>query len=370
MQRGQILERGRWWVLRFRETVLVDGRPARKLQMRRLAPRDREHRTEASVRALADAILAPVNARQGDPQSVDTVARFFENLFLPHCRQTRKPSTFAGYANIWRLIRGTGFARIQMRAVRTADVHALLEHIAAVREWSRNSLSNIRGFLSAGFRYAQNVGQVASNPVSAALTPKGKAPVERHAYTLAEISAMVAALDEPAKTLVLTAALTGLRRSELAALQWDDFRGDTLTVRRAYWKGSVSTTKTEASAGSVPVLPMLREALDAHRRRNGYDAWCFHGATGKPLRLDNVARNKIAPRLAARGLEWKGWHAFRHGLATNLAELGAPVKVAQSILRHANLNVTLRHYVHARREQTTEAMRKLEDAFRKARKLA
>jgi integrase len=39
--------------------------------------------------------------------------------------------------------------------------------------------------------------------------------------------------------------------------------------------------------------------------------------------------------------EWHGWHACRRGLGSNLYRLGAPDKVIQLILRHANVATTL-----------------------------
>jgi hypothetical protein len=35
--------------------------------------------------------------------------------------------------------------------------------------------------------------------------------------------------------------------------------------------------------------------------------------------------------------EWRGWHAFRRGLATNLHLLGVNDKTIQAILRHSNI---------------------------------
>jgi integrase len=46
---------------------------------------------------------------------------------------------------------------------------------------------------------------------------------ETYAYSLEEIKRMLARLDEPTRTIVLTAAFTGLRKRELWGLRWEDF---------------------------------------------------------------------------------------------------------------------------------------------------
>jgi hypothetical protein len=61
--------------------------------------------------------------------------------------------------------------------------------------------------------------------------------------------------------------------------------------------------------------------------------WMFPNTIGGALDLDNLADRVIKPVFKANGLEWKGWHAYRRGLATNLHELGVPDKVIQAILR-------------------------------------
>jgi integrase len=198
------------------------------------------------------------------------------------------------------------------------------------------------------------------------ITPKGLPSKPTHAYTLDEITAMLSVLGEPARTLVLTAALTGLRRGELQGLQWSDFTGTELRVERSVWNGVVGDTKNTAGKGAVPLLPVLAEALGQHKARNDSSEWCFHGETGQPIRLENLAKRQIIPALKAAGLKWHGWHALRRGLSTNLVEFGAEPKIAQAILRHADVNTTLQFYIKARTEGTTKAMRKLRAAFKKS----
>ena len=45
------------------------------------------------------------------------------------------------------------------------------------------------------------------------------------------------------------------------------------------------------------------------------------------------------------GIEWKGWHGFRRGLATNLFDLGVHPKLIAAILRHSDVATTMKHYI-------------------------
>jgi intergrase/recombinase len=72
-------------------------------------------------------------------------------------------------------------------------------------------------------------------------------------------------------------------------------------------------------------------------------------------------------RLPGTGLRWRGWYAFRRGLATNLWELGVDPKVIAVILRNSE-EVTRRHYIKLLedRKHASEGMNKLEAAFERA----
>jgi integrase len=225
-------------------------------------------------------------------------------------------------------------------------------------------LKNMKGFLSGAFRYAVRTGVLRFNPMRETVLPKGKAMESRRAYTLAEIQAMLKVLAEPERTAVLLAALTGMRLSEIRGLRWDDYDGETITVKRSVWRTHVGETKTAASAAGIPVLPILSTALDKHNQRTDLKTrYIFEGKTGRPLVLANVTRFRIAPVLKAKKIPWSGWHGFRRGLASTLYGLAVPDKVIQQILRHADVAVTMKHYVKVSSGQAEAAMKKLEDAF-------
>jgi integrase len=245
-------------------------------------------------------------------------------------------------------------------------VHDVLQAIASEKARGQRSLKNARNLLSGAFKYAVNKHLIATNPVQGVITPKGTRPGKTHAYTLDEIYALLDALhEEPAHTLCLTAALFGLSQNELVALKWSDIADGEINVKRGVWHGKVSRTKTAAREEGLPLLPIVKAALEAHKERNGYHEWVFHGETGEPLRMDNFNARVIRPTLEKAEVSWHGWHAFRRGLASNLRDLGADPKVAQAILRHANVRTTLDFYTKVRPEPRTAAMNSLEAAFKR-----
>src|SRR5438309_1522698 len=70
-----------------------------------------------------------------------------------------------------------------------------------------------------------------------------------------QIPAVLAALEEPVRTMVLLAVLTGLRIGEILALRWRDvnFNSGEIRVEQACYRGVIGSPKTK---GSRRMLPM------------------------------------------------------------------------------------------------------------------
>jgi integrase len=152
------------------------------------------------------------------------------------------------------------------------------------------------------------------------------------------------------RTLVLLAASTGLRQSELFALKWGDidFSQGTMDVTRSIAYGIVGRCKTEASQKPVPVHPILAAALIRWRDRCKYrepDDWVFaneHHRGRHPYWGQAILRRIIRP--IAERIEIRkriGWHTFRHTYSTLLRSVGTEFKVMQELLRHSSLRSTI-----------------------------
>jgi integrase len=175
--------------------------------------------------------------------------------------------------------------------------------------------------------------------------------------SISEIQGLLQNLDSDLhRTLVLTAAVTGLRRSELRGLQWKDidFKNLWITPRIGIVRSMQTKLKTRASRRGIPMPLGLADVMLHWGNVSVYnqaDDWVFASeSTGgvSPVWLDVVFAKYIKPAARKAGIHKKiGWHTFRHSLASLLAHKGEDVKVVQELLRHANASTTMELYQQA-----------------------
>ena len=259
--------------------------------------------------------------------------------------------------------------QIPLKDFQTVHGQRMFRDIAQNGDLSHKRLMRIRAFLSGAFRYAISEGFINHlNPMTN-VKVKGRARTGfiPQAYSLDEIFAMFKILVKTEFFIVATAAFTGLRLSELRGLRWGDHRDGKLFVHRSVVGTNVAGTKTEESEAPVPLVPILDEVLTTYRsRRTKFFSdkdYIFAGERrGAPLNMHNLANRSIKDKFKAAGIPWKGWHAFRRGLSTNLAALGVPPKIASSILRHGSITTTLAFYTVTNEAESKAALQQIQDA--------
>jgi integrase len=203
---------------------------------------------------------------------------------------------------------------------------------------------------------------------------------EKDVLSPTEFQALLEELSVRDRAMVLLAGSTGLRRSELIALTWADVNVRTMevSVTRSCVRNRFGDTKTECSRRPVPLHPFVLDALMIWREEALYKAdadFLFASLRlngTKPLSPDSLLKKSIRPALKWAGIEGKvkGWHNFRHSLATNLRAMGVDVKVAQKLLRHANSRTTLDIYTRAASQQKRDASAKVVELLLPERKVS
>jgi integrase len=108
------------------------------------------------------------------------------------------------------------------------------------------------------------------------------------------------------RTLILTAAWTGMRQGELLGLRWRDvdWLARKARVRRAWVRGEFGTPKSKRSSRGVPLAMRVAGALHELHRQSAYqgddDLVFGHPHSGRPLdRSQLLKRFKRSCRAAA-----------------------------------------------------------------------
>ena len=126
---------------------------------------------------------------------------------------------------------------------------------------------------------------------------------------------------------------TGLRRSELINLYWDDINFDSwmLTVQ-----GKKGWTPKNKKARVIPIHPDIRKIL-LERKLEAMSPLVFPNSFGKLKNKNNMSR-EIRGFLRKIGLYQPhfGWHTLRHNFASNLVMNGAPLYSVSKLLGHSN----------------------------------
>lgn len=178
------------------------------------------------------------------------------------------------------------------------------------------------------------------------------------------------------RLLVHAALVTGCRRSELVALQWDcvDTENGRITIRQSAYKlsghaAAIKEPKTKGSMRTVAIPDYLVEMLKdqkfdlMERRLSKGNKWTennlvFPRSNGGLMNPTNITV-WFGRLLRKLDIPPKKFHSLRHTSATLLLVAGQNVKNVSSRLGHTDINMTNR-YLHAVEKADREAADYLE----------
>ncbi|MFV0523314.1 MAG: tyrosine-type recombinase/integrase [Acidimicrobiales bacterium] len=203
----------------------------------------------------------------------------------------------------------------------------------------------------------RNVARLADKPSTAQLD------TERPAWTPDELRTFLAAAEgDELFALYRLAALTGMRRSELCGLRWEDVSLADQTVRVRQTLGvtngvpGVSTPKSRRSRRVIDIDDRTSDIMRAHydQQREAAEfvghgwtetGYVFTTVIGTPQHPDNVSKRFVA---LVRTLEvrYLTLHGLRHTHATHLLAMGKNPRMVSERLGHADVAFTLQVYGH------------------------
>jgi integrase len=185
------------------------------------------------------------------------------------------------------------------------------------------------------------------NPAKRVPNPGRRCREQRPFDSWAQIRSVAERLGPSFGPMVVFAAATGLRPSELFALEQGDIdhAAGVVQIRRAYANGRVKQTKTRLSRRAVPLQAIALEALDQLPPRED-SPLLFPNARGGHLDFRNFNRRHWKPVQRSVGIEpLRDLYDLRHTYATFALRAGVPVFALSRFMGTSIAMIDL-HYGH------------------------
>ncbi len=356
---GYVARKGeRWYAVIYEGLDPVTGK-----ERRRWHPAGTSR--EEAVR-LATALAAKVNGRNDQVRSL-TFGAYLATRWLPGKKLEVAHSTWDGYRRKIDIHILPTLGKIPIRRLRPTHLEHLydtkLHPTNGTRPLAPKTVLEIHLIIRSALNDAVRRGIITRNVAHVAHAPKLRSipKVEQKAWTAPELRQF---LREAAGHRLFPAfwllATTGLRRSELLGLQWDDLDLDhaTLSINRGLvsvgYQLHESRGKTPTSRRSIDLDPTTITILSAWKTWQSTErgsvgieptGWVFADIEGNPIHphaisqtFERIVARADVPRICL--------HDLRHTHGTLLIKAGIPVKVVSERLGHANPTFTIDTYQH------------------------
>ena len=252
------------------------------------------------------------------------------------------PNTWRGLSGMLRKL-DDEFGDQPLESITTRQIERYLTRRRNVDGIATATTNRYLATLKTLFRTACNWDYLAENPASRLTMLKEQSRVP-DALSDTELDALIAECPQRTRQVVILAADTGMRRSELQRLAWRDvdFEVGTLTVRQSKNRDYRVVPMTDRVRS---LLMRLKPALTQPEQ---------------PV----IAFGDIKRSLHSAGVRANVGHVhthqLRHTFATRLRDRGVPLDRIMELMGHRSYQMVLR-YAKARPQQLIEAVRCLDE---------
>ena len=297
------------------------------------------------------------------PESITLETVYKE--WMEYKKSRLAPNSINLYSKVWRIhIQPVwGFCPIEQITYRK-----LQSFFDGLKDNSKALNSQIRIILSGCFKYAKKAGYIDQNPLSD-IEIHGKPKSEcDDVLSLEDFNKIIQAIkssrsrESSKKNYLLFMYIgyyTGLRRSEIAALECGDFDFEAMTInvsKRIEEIGGIHTTdrmKTRSSTAIIPLAePLANMVKPICRDRDKKDLILSNN--GNPV-SPNIISRTLRTMAKNAGIRFHP-HMLRHTFITNLIRSGLDPKTAAQLARHSNITTTMDIYTQMNKDDLKDAI--------------
>jgi integrase len=272
---------------------------------------------------------------------------FMEETYLPHAKDNKKSWDRDGRSakHLVAFFEDMPLGRITQWTVEQYKSKRLSEcGERTARPIANGTVNRELSCLRHAFTKAVEWELVESNPVSGVKFMK---ETQRERFlSLEEIAALIEACSSPQlRAMVVTALHTGMRKSEILGLRWED-----VDMRRKVIRLSGECTKN-GEPRLVEVNSVLEEELREYRKHSKSEEYLFLGHKGRPI---EDVRGRLYRAFQTAGITDATFHTLRHTWASHQVMLGTDLLTLQKMGGWKSLKMVAR-YSHLSREHQRKA---------------
>jgi integrase len=370
------------WEYRWYDPAATNG-SGKRVYRKLIIGTVQEFKTESSAKRQLESmklnINAPTTRKHPAQMTVSDLIAHYTEKEMGADRHSKTEGTCATYRTFIETWIAPRWGKYRIADVRTAEVEEWLRGSAlrakqdGAKPLANGTKAKIRNIFSALFSHAIRWEFASANPITGPSKGSGVRQSSKRertpdVFTAAETRSILTELEEPHRTLVMLAASTGFRSSEIRGLKWGDvdFEACTIKLQRSVVGKHVGEMKTASSKRLVPIAKGMAAALRTLRGASAYNQredWVCASPKAKgrvPIWLGVLMTDHIQPAAKRAGVEKHvTWHGFRHSFSTLLKANGEDIKTVQESLRHATVRITMETYTQAVPEHIRQAQEKI-----------
>ena len=370
-------KRGKYWQYYF-EAAKIDGKRKRVIKG---GFKTKKEALEAGTRAKAEYDISWQITKLPDISVHDFMCEWFEKK----AKIQYKSATLRKYESIINNHINKDLGKFKLKSLTPIQLQDYINYKYLEEDYSKSHIAHLMSCLNLAFTYAiLPCGYIKNNPMLYVKIPrKDQEETPKKIVSFQEIETILNYFSlkglEEIKLVWEVGYYTGLRRSEVIALSWDDidFKNNYINVTHTQSVGLKSkdilnSPKTVSSKRSILVVDSLMKKLKKwkkkqkenklyygefyinnyvdekgiinHENGNTYD-FVFRKENGRALVSSDIGRSM---KMIKKDLNLPiKFHDLRHTHATILIENGAPLKAIQARLGHSKLDTTFNIYLHS-----------------------
>ena len=332
--------------------------------------------TRKDVERVLRGRLAAIENGGYVPKNKEKVGEFMQRWLDTYSATNVTPRTLQGYFGYIQRYISPSIGSLPLQGLTARHIQGVYADMLD-RGLSATTVVQLHRILKQALSHAVKWGILTRNVADATTPPR----IQRKQLEMWDVDTihrfLDAARDSRYRDFYHLAILTGMRRSELTGLQWENVDLEAGAVRvvktlqiivgKGLQDGLPKTSRSRRSIALSPATVNLLHEIRGHQIEQSLaaaDAWqntgyVFTQADGRPRYPDEVTR-EFTRIVHDANLPHLTLHGLRHAHATLLLTAGEHPKVVSERLGHSNIAVTMDTYSHVLPGLQEAAVRKLD----------